>query len=229
MSAARPRPPSSGYGTVFNQVTEVRDFDYGGVALLRSTRTQYQNSANYTNRHIFNLPLTVEVYAPDGFTRLPHTDYQYDGQTLFDAPGVVMHQDSSNPYAPPVWVDGYWEWNCDAIDQPCFQYWVPGYWQTVYDPSTDFRGNVTQVTSYADAINLTGAMTQTRRYDITSNLVILAGCDKRRRSEQAASGISSIRFMTTWAACRSSRGLIAMARRSSGAPQPTMHLDERKQ
>src|SRR6185295_10548138 len=32
------------YGTVYNQVIEARDFDYGGTSLVRSTRTQYQNS-----------------------------------------------------------------------------------------------------------------------------------------------------------------------------------------
>src|SRR6185369_14887424 len=40
-----------------------------------------------------------------------------------------------------------------------------------YDGSTDYRGNVTQVTSYADALNLTGAVTETRGYDVTGNLV----------------------------------------------------------
>src|SRR5260370_8158179 len=120
---------------------------------------------------MLNLALVVEIYAPDGVTRLSRTDYQYDAQTLFDAPGVVMHDDRSNPYAPPVWVDGYWDEDCSEIGGPCRPYWVPGYWQTVYDHSTDYRGNVTQVASYADAINLTGAVTETRRHDITGNMV----------------------------------------------------------
>src|SRR6266404_9436699 len=50
------------YGSAYNQVTEVRNYDYGGSSLLRATRTAYQNSASYTNRHIFILPLSVEVY-----------------------------------------------------------------------------------------------------------------------------------------------------------------------
>ena len=154
------------YGSVYNQVTEARDYDYGGTTLLRATRTQYQNSANYTSRHIFNLPLAVEVYEPDGFTRLSRTDYQYDGQTLTDAPGVVLHDAASNPYA-----ESYED--CCAWD---YDYWGMQYcsnWCYIspYNPATDFRGNVTQVTSYADAINLAGAGTETRRYDITGNLV----------------------------------------------------------
>ncbi|HEU4769379.1 MAG TPA: hypothetical protein VFS77_18570, partial [Pyrinomonadaceae bacterium] len=38
------------YGSVYNQVTEMKDYDYGGTALRRSTRTTYQNSSIYTNR-----------------------------------------------------------------------------------------------------------------------------------------------------------------------------------
>src|SRR6185295_1014228 len=51
------------YGTVYNQITEVREYDFGGTAMLRSRKTQYQNSSNYTSRHIFNLPLIVETFA----------------------------------------------------------------------------------------------------------------------------------------------------------------------
>ncbi|HEV7475020.1 MAG TPA: DUF4329 domain-containing protein [Pyrinomonadaceae bacterium] len=130
------------YGANYNQVTEVRNFDYGGTVLLRATRTQYQNSASYaTTRHILNLPLVVEVFAADNTTRVSRVDYQYDGQTLADTPGVVMHSDNHNPYAAG------------------------------YNPITDARGNITQVTTYADAIGQTGAVTQTRRYDIDGNMV----------------------------------------------------------
>ena len=165
------------YGPVYNQVVDLRDYDYGGTNLLRSTRITYQNSTNYTGtcyswgcagRHIFNLPLTVEVYAADDVTRVSRTEYQYDGQTLTDTPGVVNHSESFNPYAEPYEVcdciewDYWWincvQWNC---------YWVSG-----YDSSTDYRGNVTQIISYADAINLTGAVTETRRYDKTGNMVM---------------------------------------------------------
>lgn len=127
----------------FNQVTEARNYDYIGTTLLRSTRTQYENSPNYTGtRHIFNLPLAVEVYAADNTTRVSRTEYQYDGQTLADTPGVIMHADNHNPYAP-----------------------------SGYNPITDYRGNVTQVTTYADAIGLAGAVSETRRYDINGNMI----------------------------------------------------------
>lgn len=156
----------------YNQVTEVRDFDYGGASLLRITRAQYENSANYTNRHIFSLPTVVEVFAPDGATRLSRTEYQYDGGTLADAPGVTMHQETHNPYAP--WYDqpcdcwyeynewGYEEYVCHSTCQ-----------YTDYDPSTNYRGNTTQVKTYADAasLNEATAAVETRSYDMTGNMI----------------------------------------------------------
>lgn len=166
------------YGTVYNQVTEVRDYDYDGSTLLRSTQTSYQNSSNYTNRHIFNLPLTVEVF--DGsYNRVARTEYQYDGQTLTNTPDVIMHSDAANPFAPPYWVDGYWDWRChDSCDgcneDPiCDWVWIDGYWVDVYQPATDYRGNVTQITSYATVTSssVSDAVTETRRYDMTGNMV----------------------------------------------------------
>lgn len=166
------------YGSVYNQVTEVRDYDYGGATLLRATRTQYQNSSNYTNRHIFSLPLNVELYAGDYVTRVSHTDYQYDGQTLTQRADVIHHDFAFDPYAAD---EGYCYWDNDWSDPDCSggcppdvmgcDGVCPQIYVCPYDPATDYRGNVTQVTSYADAINLTSAVTETRRYDITGNLV----------------------------------------------------------
>ena len=173
------------YGSVYNQVTEVRDYDYGGTSLLRATRTTYQNSSNYTGgcnnfgcwgRHIFNLPLTVEIYASDYTTRVSRTEYQYDGQSLIAAPNVVMHNQAANPHAE---AEGFCYWDNDWNDPDCwggcYDYSCDGYCNQIYycpyDYSTEFRGNVTQMTSYADAAALTGAITETRQYDVTGNLV----------------------------------------------------------
>lgn len=160
------------YGSVYNQVTELRNFDYGGQTLVRATRTQYQNSSNYTSRHIFNLPTVIEIYAGDNITRVSRTEYQYDGQTLTDTPNVVMHDDAWNPYAPQEWVPPYCyceynEWGY------CQQVCDPGYYVSAYNPATDFRGNITQITRYANAATepASGAITETRAYDITGNMV----------------------------------------------------------
>jgi RHS repeat-associated protein len=175
------------YGSVYNQVTEVRDYDYGGTSLVRATRTTYQNSTNYTGscnsygcygRHIFNLPLSNEIYASDNVTRVSRTDYQYDGQPLSATPNVVMHDPAANPHAEE---EGFCYWDIDWNDPDCtgncwdYNYNCDGYcnqiWICPYDSSTDYRGNVTQITSYADAAGLTGAVTETRRYDVTGNIV----------------------------------------------------------
>ncbi|MDQ3686646.1 MAG: DUF4214 domain-containing protein [Acidobacteriota bacterium] len=164
------------YGPVYNQVTEVRNFGYGGTALLRKTLTEYENGSNYTNRHIFNLVKTVEVYAADVTTRESRTEYEYDGQTLQDAPGVGRHDITYNPYAP---TEEFCYWGQDQNDPDCGSGYEDSYCQQVYNcytfnpynPATAYRGNVTQVKTYADAVNLGGAIIETRRYDITGNLV----------------------------------------------------------
>ena len=184
------------YGSVYNQVTEVRDYDYGGSTLLRSTHSTYQNNTNYTGtcysygcvgRHIFNLPLTIELYAGDNVTRVARTEYQYDGQTLSATPNVVQHDQAFNPHADeegfcymqPDWGDpdcyGGCELEPSGCDNVCDE--VPF---CPYDSSTDYRGNVTQTTSYTDAATATGAVTETRRYDVTGNLVktSTACCDQ---------------------------------------------------
>ena len=153
-----------GYSEPYNQVVEVRDYDYGG-ALLWYTRTTYENSANYTNRHIFNLPLSVEILDANN-SRVSRSEYQYDGQTLTNTPGVIHHLASHNPHAPTEMVFDCWPLPHNPDIEICEERPV-----NPYNPATAYRGHVTQVTSYADALNLTGAVTETRRYDITGNMV----------------------------------------------------------
>ena len=168
------------YGSVYNQVTEVREFDYGGTTMLRATRTQYQNDGQYTARHIFNLPLTVEVFAGDGVTRVSRTD-SIDAQSLLPRPGVIQHDHSFNPYCEE---EGQcWDQNdpndCDCTfcrgeawgevgDGYCNQDHVCPY--TGY---TNPRGNVTQITTYANAGTEPAGnpISENRRFDITGNLV----------------------------------------------------------
>lgn len=154
------------YGASYNQVSEVRDYDYGGLSLLRVTRTQYENSTNYTNRHIFNLVKQVEIFASNGTTRESRTEYVYDGATMEDTPNVVQHSDSANPYATTEtfcdWVPSHWDPNVDV-----WQCWT----FNPYDSTTAYRGNVTQVKTYTDANAITGPVTQAHTYDITGNLV----------------------------------------------------------
>lgn len=164
----------------FNQATVVRSFDYGYVfgstsnTLLRKTVTQYENSSNYTNNHVFNLPKVVEVYAGDDVTRVSRTEYTYDGVALQNTPNVTQHSDRYNPYAPVHTVPGHFETHCSGCPPcTCQSVWIPDTTTTEYQQATDYRGNLTQVKSYADAGAPTpsNAVTETRSYDITGNLV----------------------------------------------------------
>jgi len=82
----------------------------------------------------------VEVFASDYSTRVSHTDYQYDGQTLTDTANVVMHDDASNPYAQQYQQCDCSQWDSWQIE--CLQWNC--YWLSDYRPETDARGNVTQ-------------------------------------------------------------------------------------
>jgi RHS repeat-associated protein len=244
------------YGSVYNQLIEVRDLGYSGE-LLRSTRTTYQNSTNYTGtcystgcygRHIFNLPLTVEVYGPDNVTRVSRAEYQYDGQPLTAAPNVVMHDQAYNPHAE---AEGFCYWDYDWNDSDCNGSCFPGCWECwqppdcdgycpqiyvcPYNSSTDFRGNLTQVTSYADAANLTGAITETHRYDVTGNLVktSTACCEQTTfnytvntqyaypESQTRGSSTDPYAQMTTSAGYDFNTGLATSATDANGRPSST--------
>jgi RHS repeat-associated protein len=162
----------------YNQVVEVRNYDYGYVyggganVLLRRTVTQYENSSNYTAHHVFNLPKVVDVYGGDG-VRASRTEYQYDGATLQNTPGVVQHADAYNPYAPQQWVPTYcYPTGCGmggCSGQTCVQ----GHYETSYKTETNYRGNVTQVTTYSNAAAepAAGAVTETHTYDIDGNML----------------------------------------------------------
>ena len=70
-----------------------------------------------------------------------------------------------------------WVWNPDINEMDtgycaitdCYEYEQ----ESAYDPYTIFRGNVTKITSYADANNPnpTQAVVSTKKYDITGNIV----------------------------------------------------------
>ena len=88
-------------------------------------------------------------------------------QTLTATPGVTMHSLASDAYAPQYWVPDH----CTQYNQYGCTNFVPGHYESSYQPSTDYRGNVTQITTYADAVTLGTPITETRTYDITGNEV----------------------------------------------------------
>lgn len=172
------------YGASHNQVTESRTYDYGYTyqsgtnVLLRKTVTQYHTGAGYASNHVFSLPTVVETY--DGATRVTRTEYQYDGATAPATPNggasltnvddvVAQHTNVHNPFAPEYLVEDCYMWDNDHIN--CLEW--NQHWTSDYNPATDYRGNLTQVTSYSNPSSepATGAVTETWHYDILGNAV----------------------------------------------------------
>lgn len=137
------------YGPQYNQLSDVFEYGYDGT-LLRRSHTDYLSDSNYIERHIFNLPSSVAIYEGNNNGPVTLTEYRYDTyneQTLVDAPGVIYHHPSYNPYSSPE----------------------------LFDPRTLQRGNLTQIVRYADAANRAGPVTEIRRYDITGNIISRSG------------------------------------------------------
>jgi RHS repeat-associated protein len=146
------------YGS-YNQVTRTEEWDYEGQK-RRVTLTTYENSAAYTNRHIFNLVKSVEVQDGGGVV-CSRTEYDYDTAMLMDAPNVTHHSLVYDPYD-----QGYescnWVW-----DEQLQEYVYVCNWVYTYDSATDKRGNVTSIKRYTKAGTF---ITETRTYDKTGNM-----------------------------------------------------------
>jgi RHS repeat-associated protein len=156
---------NANYGSRYNSVTGVFEYGYNNE-LLRHTHTEYLNNSNYngalqnsgmlwwkptgamsggptwSGSHIFDLISLTEVYAGDDVTRLSRAEYQYDGGDLINNTGMWQHNNTYNQHAPE------------------------------YDPATLYRGNITQVKRYADALtpDQGTAVVESRNYDIAGNV-----------------------------------------------------------
>jgi YD repeat-containing protein len=186
------------YGANYNQVIEQREFNYAGQ-LYRKTNTIYENSPAYLNRHIFSLVKSTELYDAAGARLAKTDyQYDYNAVaggagTLVATPGVTMHKNSYDPYTTETvetpgfcatWTYDYPECSDEVTyayvgEYPqymvycpsaryCSEYSEPTS-ESVYDPATVYRGNVTKITTYADAANVSGAIEYDSVYDVTGN------------------------------------------------------------
>lgn len=146
------------YGS-YNQVTRTEEWDYEGQ-MRRVTLTSYENSAAYTNRHIFNLVKSVELQDAGGVV-YSRTEYDYDTATLMDTPNVTHHSLVYDPYDQGYQSCG-WVWDDQLQD-----YVYTCSWVYTYDPVTDKRGNITSIKRYTKAATF---ISETRAYDKTGNL-----------------------------------------------------------
>lgn len=185
------------YGTSYNQLISKKEHDYGGTTLLKESKTSYENNPAYTNRHIFNLVKATELFDGVG-NRVSRTDYEYDNNALVtgtqnhnlkETPGATMHLSTSNPYTtetnegcgastfnyPECFYDGQriYVGEYPQYEAVCIETCTDPFTYSVYDSNSIFRGNVTKVISYSEVTNSTlgGAISQTKQYDDTGNVV----------------------------------------------------------
>jgi len=136
--------------TTFNNVSVVseRDFSTDGSVSdtkLRKTETTYVTSSNYLNHYLLHLPATVKIEPDGSSTPVAQVDYAYDdyGSSHGDMTSrgdIIMHDGAFDPFGGS------------------------------YVSSTDYRGNVTSVTTYTSAPGGTGAITHSTKYDIAGNV-----------------------------------------------------------
>lgn len=180
------------YSAYYNAASDVREYGYGGSTLLQRTHKEYINTPTYNGSlvnsgtlwwhqggylyggpqwqgpHIFNLVSLAEVYDSDDTTRVSRTVFEYDqqqGQSLVNTPNVPQHLAVADPYQPgEEYCD--WVWNDQLQD---YEYVCTFY--PIYNPATDYRGNLTKTKRYANAITLdeSTAVVETRGYDICGN------------------------------------------------------------
>ena len=164
--------------TTYNNVSSVseRDFTTNGTVSsteLRRTETTYVTSSNYTNRRLLRLPSMIKVFPGGSSTPAARVDYSYDSYgtshtNMTARDDIIMHSAAYDPFAPEYEVQGdCYEWDYWQIN--CLQWNY--YWTSDYDSATDYRGNVTSVTTYADAANASGSITHATAYDIAGNVM----------------------------------------------------------
>lgn len=137
--------------TSYNNVSVVSERDFstdGSVSAteLRKTVTSYITDSNYINRHILHLPETVKIQPGGSTTVLARADYAYDayGSSHGDMAArsdIIMHDPAFDPFG------------------------------SGYVSATDYRGNLTSVTTYSDAATPLGSITHSTTYDIAGNVI----------------------------------------------------------
>jgi RHS repeat-associated protein len=163
------------YTTSYNNVSAVSERAFttdGSVSSteLRRTETTYETSSNYTNRHLLHLPTSVKVFPGGSSTASSRVDYAYDNYgtshaNLTARADIVMHDDAFNPFA-------FNEDKCslECVDYDEYNNCIDWEWFCPYDSTTDYRGNVTSVTTYPDASSTSGTITHSTRYDVAGNV-----------------------------------------------------------
>jgi len=170
--------------TPYNNLSVVseRDFTSDGSlgSELRRTETTYVTSSNYLNRRLLHLPSMVKVFPGGSSTAAARVVYGYDNYGISHADltsrdDIIMHDATWDPFQEPQetwdWVCTEWGYNESGF-YTCFNWdWQLVSYYNPYDSNTDYRGNVTSVTTYPDAASTSNAITHTTKYDIAGNVM----------------------------------------------------------
>jgi RHS repeat-associated protein len=178
------------YAASYNNVAAVSERNFttdGSVSAteLRRTETTYVTSTSYINRRLIHLPSTIKVFAGGSSTPASRVDYTYDDYgtnhaNLTPRDPIIMHDPAFDPFQQTVETNCRWE--CFEWEfHNCYDWqWVCDYYNP-YDPSTDFRGNVTSVTTYPDAATGANPITRSTTYDIAGNVTTeQSGCCQQK-------------------------------------------------
>jgi YD repeat-containing protein len=171
--------------TPYNNISVVsaRDFTTDGSVSsteLRRTETTYITSSSYLSRRLLHLPAMVKVFPGGSSTPASRIDFAYDNYgsshaNLTARDDIIMHDDAFDPFQQTQescdWVCTEWGYPDPYSPYQClnWQWWCDYY--NPYDSGTDYRGNLTSVTTYPDATTTTGAITHATTYDIAGNVV----------------------------------------------------------
>jgi len=171
--------------TPYNNVSVVSERDFtsdGSVssAELRRTETTYVTSSNYLDRQLLHLPSMMKVFPGGSSTPASRVDFAYDNYgsshaNLTARNDIIMHDVAFDPFQETQescdWACTEWGYPDPESPYQCLNWqWVCNYYNP-YESSTDYRGNVTSVTTYPDATTMTGAITHATTYDIAGNVM----------------------------------------------------------
>jgi RHS repeat-associated protein len=170
------------YASTYNNISVIseRAFTTNGTvgSELRRTERSYETSANYTNRHLLHLTHEIVVYGVSNgtATAAARVTYEYDNYgsnhgNLTHRDDIIAHDPAFDPFQQTVQSNCHrecwdWEWphTCNDWEWVCDSY-------NPYDPSTDYRGNVTKITTYPDATNTANKIERSNTFDIAGNTV----------------------------------------------------------
>ncbi len=182
--AGKTRATVFSYDT-YNNVSQISERDFttdGSVSSieLRRTTTEYVTSSSYINRRLLHLPSIIKLFPGNSTTEAARVDYAYDNYgtshaNLTSRDDIIMHDPAFDPFQEP---QETWDWVCTEWGWPpegpygClnWEWQMVGYYNP-YDSNTDYRGNVTGVTTYPDATSSSNTITHSSTYDIAGNVL----------------------------------------------------------